>query len=54
MGRWKTHVYLMGVRAFAYSDTWKYGHSADSMLETMERLQHGVGPRHKSPLLLRD
>ena len=28
--------------------------SADSDLETMERLQIGVGPRPKSPLLLRD
>ena len=26
----------------------------DSDLETMERLQIGVGPRPKSPLLLRD
>lgn|GEM_PF-3628621 len=28
--------------------------STDSDLETMERLQIGVGPRPKSPLLLRD
>jgi hypothetical protein len=27
---------------------------ADSILETIERLQNGVGPRPESPLLLRD
>jgi len=54
MGRWKPHVLIMAEKEIISKAAVEYRCSTDSVLETMERLQNGVGPRPKSPLLLRD
>ncbi len=54
MERLKHHVLIMDWVVSFRAVTVKYSCFADSILETMERLQNGVGPRQKSPLLLRD
>jgi len=54
MGRWKPHALSMGIKCKSVFRLMALRASTDSDLETMERLQIGVGPRPKSPLLLRD
>jgi len=54
MGRWKPHALSMGIKCESVFRPMALRASTDSDLETMERLQIGVGPRPKSPLLLRD
>ena len=52
MERWKPHVLIMVEKEFTPEAAYKYRCSTDSVLETMERLQNGVGPKPESPLLL--
>ena len=54
MGRWNSHDGSWTLKRINAPAFGKSGQSTDSDLETMERLQIGVGPRPKSPLLLRD
>ena len=54
MGRWKPHALSMGIQCESRPSRLSFEASTDSDLETMERLQIGVGPIPKSPLLLRD
>ena len=54
MGRWKPHALRMGYSSYLRPKASHLFETTDSVLETMERLQNGVGPRLKLPLLLRD
>lgn len=54
MGRWKPHAFRMVCNSIIRGKAVSIVFSTDSVLETMERLQNGVGPRPEPPLLLRD